>query len=54
MIVSCFICGYDFEVDDELFLRDDNPLDINDEQICEECAEMIINYYIDFYKNHNN
>jgi hypothetical protein len=54
MITSCSIYGHDFEVDDELFLREDNPLDVNEEQICEECAEMIRNYYTDFYKNHRN
>ena len=45
MKTTCIICNNDFDVDDDLFLREDNPLDVNEEQICDECAEIVLEYW---------
>lgn len=41
MITICVICKEPFEMDDELFLTENNPFTNESEHICNECKWMI-------------
>ena len=44
MIVTCYICGTQFEVDEEVFFEDYDPLD--DFDVCDDCYEKILDWII--------
>jgi hypothetical protein len=45
MTTQCMVCGVDFEVDNDIFLTEEDPLDENNEQICNDCCELIREYW---------
>jgi hypothetical protein len=47
MIVTCYICGIDFEVDEEVFLEDYDPLNVDEFDVCDECYEDILSWIIE-------
>ena len=47
MIVQCFICKKDFEVDEEAFLRDYDPLGNDEFDICDDCYQSILDWIIE-------
>ena len=46
MIIVCYLCGTDFEIDEEVFLRDYDPLNDDEYDICDDCYNEVLDWII--------
>jgi hypothetical protein len=45
MITNCYICGEDYEIDDSDLLKEPDPLNEDDADVCPECAEAALMFW---------